>query len=270
MVLHGGPGVDYQSLLPLRRLADDGYYVVFWDQRGAGLSQRHNAGIYSLDLYRDDLRQVINYYTAAPDHPMIFVGHSWGAMYATMYINWYGDDGGRIRGAVLSEPGAFTNEQLDGYFERLLGSLNFFGEQLNDATWMGQFMTPADHARADYLGMVQASGGTPAEHLDPDNPAPEARFGAVVQQRLLEIADKDGFDWTTDLAAFDHPVLFLRGELNEAMPLWHQEELASSYPDAAVVTIPDVGHEMVWERPDEYLGHVRVYLNTIGFEGGAR
>src|SRR5688572_29141984 len=41
VVLHGGPGSDYRGLLPLRALAEDGYRVVFWDQRGAGLSQRH-------------------------------------------------------------------------------------------------------------------------------------------------------------------------------------------------------------------------------------
>src|SRR5580765_7283461 len=41
LVLHGGPGSDYRNLLPLQALADDGYRVVFWDQRGAGLSARH-------------------------------------------------------------------------------------------------------------------------------------------------------------------------------------------------------------------------------------
>src|SRR5262245_28214126 len=40
MALHGGPGNDYRGMLPLKALADDGYRVVFWDQRGAGLSQR--------------------------------------------------------------------------------------------------------------------------------------------------------------------------------------------------------------------------------------
>src|SRR5262245_39567974 len=38
IVLHGGPGADYRSLLPLSALADDGFFVVFWDQRGTGLS----------------------------------------------------------------------------------------------------------------------------------------------------------------------------------------------------------------------------------------
>src|SRR4051794_23954393 len=40
MVLHGGPGQDYRNSLPLKALADDGLRVVFWDQRGTGLSAR--------------------------------------------------------------------------------------------------------------------------------------------------------------------------------------------------------------------------------------
>ena len=39
IVLHGGPGGDYRSLLPLRPLSDD-YQLVFYDQRGSGLSPR--------------------------------------------------------------------------------------------------------------------------------------------------------------------------------------------------------------------------------------
>ena len=39
IVLHGGPGGDYRSLLGLQALADE-YFVVFYDQRGAGLSER--------------------------------------------------------------------------------------------------------------------------------------------------------------------------------------------------------------------------------------
>ena len=45
--LHGGPGGDYRSLLALGErhngysLADD-YFLVYWDQRGSGLSERQN------------------------------------------------------------------------------------------------------------------------------------------------------------------------------------------------------------------------------------
>jgi len=42
VTIHGGPGVDYRSILNFKDLADDGYYVVFYDQRGSGLSERHD------------------------------------------------------------------------------------------------------------------------------------------------------------------------------------------------------------------------------------
>ncbi len=269
MVLHGGPGSDYRNLLALQDLAADGFYVVFWDQRGAGLSQRHDAHIYTLDLYLEDLRLVIEHYTSRPDQPIVFIGHSWGAMYATWFINEYGDYGGRIQGAILSEPGAFTKRQLDHYMDDLMGSLDILGEKVNDATWLYRFMSPADHARADYMAMAASAGGTPAEHLDSDNPSPSWRAGFVVNRKLFDLVEDQGFDWTTDLGAFSRPVLFLRGELNESMPLEQQQELASSYPDATIETIAGVGHEMIWERPADYLAHVRAYFQRIGFGGGA-
>jgi proline iminopeptidase len=67
MVLHGGPGGDYRSLLPYRALAGDGYYVVYWDHRGAGLSRRHPASSYSLVQYLEDLRQVIERFSSSND-----------------------------------------------------------------------------------------------------------------------------------------------------------------------------------------------------------
>ncbi len=95
IVLHGGPGSDYRCLLPLRALADDGYRVVFWDQRGTGLSRRHDKGVYSYAVYLEDLRQVVEK-MASPGQPFVFIGQSWGAMYATWFINEHGDYGGRL------------------------------------------------------------------------------------------------------------------------------------------------------------------------------
>lgn len=266
MVLHGGPGADYRSLLSLAELADDGFYVVFWDQRGAGLSERHSAATYSMHQYLEDLRLVIEHYSASATQPVVFIGHSWGAMYATWFINEYGDYNGRIRGAILSEPGAFTYDQLERFMDDMMGSLDYFGESVNDVAWMYQFLSPMDHARADYMASTMTNGGAPSEQNDPDNPSPFWRAGAVVNQKLLSIVEDHGFDWTTNLSAFTTPVLFLRGELNEAAPLSQQQELASSYPNASIITMPDVGHEMIWEQPADYLEHARDYIGTLDLD----
>src|SRR5262245_5054103 len=102
--LHGGPGADYRSLLRLGdshnnySLADD-YFLVFWDQRGAGLSRRHSRESLTLDLYLDDLNALVNRYSAG--RKVFLIGHSWGGMFATQYINKYPQ---RVAGAVLIEP----------------------------------------------------------------------------------------------------------------------------------------------------------------------
>ncbi len=270
MVLHGGPGSDYRNLLPLQALAADGYRVVFWDQRGAGLSQRFDADSYTFTGYLEDLRQVIEQYTVVANQPLVFIGHSWGAMYLTWFINEYGDYGGRVRGAILSEPGAFNKAQLDDFMEKFTGSFSLTGEQLNDAFWAGQFMSPEDHARADYLRMIMGVGGLPSEHDDPANPPPSWRIGAVVNAALFRLAEK-GFDWTTNLASFRRKVLWLHGDLNSIQTPAHQAALAAhSYPLYEDVIMKGVGHQMVWERPEEYLAQTRDYFRSIGFEGGAR
>ena len=269
MALHGGPGSDYRSMLPLQRLADDGYRVVFWDQRGAGLSQRHDASTYTIPGYLEDLRLVIDHYTSRPDQPLVFIGHSWGAMYATWFINEHGDYGDRVKGAVLSEPGAFTKAQLDDYMRELDAGISFTSEQLNDGAWSRQFMSAADHARADYLAALLSYGGRPSEAHDPDHPAPFWRKGAIVSAQLFKLVENLDFDWTTNLPAFPAKVLFLRGERNTVDTLEQQQHLAAAYPSAEVSTIPGTGHEMIWERPDEYLAHTRDYFRQIGFEGDA-
>jgi proline iminopeptidase len=268
IALHGGPGGDYRSMLALKALADDGYHVVFWDNRGAGLSERHDASTYTFDLYLEDLRQVVDA-TTAPDQPFVFIGHSWGAMYATWFINEYGDYGGRLKGAILSDPGAFTKAELDAFMKRYMASVKLTGEQFNDALWSGQFISPDDQARADYLLLTMALRGVPAEHKDPAHLPPFWRLGAVVSSAMLRLADQKGFDWTTHLKSFEHKVLFLRSDLDTAHTLESQQQMAAHYADADIITIAGAGHEMIYEAPAEYLAHTRDYFQAIGFAGVA-
>ena len=102
VMLHGGPGADYRSMLKLKALAGDGYFVVFYDQRGTGLSQRHNKSIYSIQVMLDDLTAVINRYRKSSNQKIFLLGHSWGAMLATAYVNAYP---AAINGVILAEPG---------------------------------------------------------------------------------------------------------------------------------------------------------------------
>ena len=74
--LHGGPGADYRNGLNVKQLADAGYYVVFYDQRGSGLSKRHPSDIYTINLMTDDLKAVIQHYRRSATQKIFLFGSS--------------------------------------------------------------------------------------------------------------------------------------------------------------------------------------------------
>ncbi len=98
IVIHGGPGMDYRYLQPLQSLADD-YLIVFYDQRGTGLSPRVGATELTMEQMRRDLHQVVLIYTEG--RKVNLIGHSWGAVLASVYANAYPD---KVNKVVLAEP----------------------------------------------------------------------------------------------------------------------------------------------------------------------
>ena len=110
--LHGGPGDDYESLTRLAGLADD-FFLVFFDQRGSGLSRRHDPKDISLQHLITDLDQIIEKYKRSPTDKVNLICHSWGAQYATFYIN---DNPERatqkIDKMVFSDPGPWKDEWM--------------------------------------------------------------------------------------------------------------------------------------------------------------
>lgn len=263
--LHGGPGGDYRSML---RLADryngyslaDEYYLVFWDQRGSGLSKRHNKDVLTMAVFDNDLSTILERYS--PGKPAFLIGESWGGMFATRYINEYPQ---RIAGAVLIEPGPMDGATM----ERLKDDITDFdltAEWLNDYAWSGQFLSPDDHIRMDYARMQGVKDSQPRFHQSKTDPAPSWRMGAAASRYIMEDGQNDdgvfNFDFTTNLAAFTTPVLFVAGSLSEVLGPSLQQEQVKHYPSATLEVVDGVGHDVAWIKTSEVLTHVRAYLDA--------
>jgi proline iminopeptidase len=263
--LHGGPGGDYRSMLRLAEryngysLADD-YFLVYWDQRSAGLSKRHSRSGLTLDTYLNDLATLVDRYS--PGRPVYLIGESWGGMFATQYINQYP---GRVAGAVLVEPGP-----LDGATaERLkddIWDFDLSAEWLNDVAWSSQFLSPDDHARMDYERMLGVKDGQPRFHLSTVDPAPGWRMGAAASRYIMEDGqDGNGhfnYDFTTNLAAYPTPVLFIAGSWSEVLGESLQRTQVLRYPSASLQVVNGAGHDVAWVKAPEVLTHVRAYLEA--------
>ncbi|MBK9980952.1 MAG: alpha/beta hydrolase [Saprospiraceae bacterium] len=262
VVLHGGPGSDYRSLLNCKAFAGEGYFVVFYDQRGAGLSKREDKSVYSLQLMLDDLTAVIAHYRSSPDQKVFLLGHSWGAMLATTYINTYPD---AIDGAILAEPGGFTWADVKDYTGRALET-KFFDEQSNDFFYQDQFFTGREneHDILDYkLALLSAPENAPGNVLGNPGQYPFWRRGAITATALFEIGDRDGFDCTTNLHNYPVKVLFAYSELNRAYGLAHAQKVSSAYPNVQLVEIKGAGHEMIHFGWSNFYPVALTYLNEL-------
>lgn len=265
VMLHGGPGNDYRELLRLRDPVDgvrleDRHFLVFWDQRGSGLSRRHDPGDVTRAAYESDLAAILDRYS--PGRPAVLIGHSWGGMYASLFIGRHPE---RVAGAVLMDTGPLTS----ALYEEVKGDIHhidFGSEWLNDTTWAQTVVSPDGHARADYIRMLGNFGDSqPRQHIPPPRDrAPIWRLGAIAN-RALEGEDKGKWDFTQGLDRFQKPVLFMGAELNEATGAEFQKRQMTAYPNAQLAVVAGAGHDHEWTHPEATLRPVFSYLAAIGF-----
>ena len=269
--LHGGPGGDYRSMLRMAErfggysLADD-HFLVFWDQRGSGLTQRVGKETLTEAQYVADLNALVDRYS--PGRPVFLVGISWGGMFATRYIDEFPQ---KVVGAVLIEPGP-----LDGAtMERLKDDMMDFrltSELLNDMAWNSQFLTPDDHARMDFERMLGLRDGQSKYHQSTTEPEIGWRQGAAANRYIMESAQNASgrftYDFTTHLAAYTTPVLFVAGAMSEVLGPSLQVKQVLRFPSATLATVNGAGHDVAWVKTSEVVSLVHGYLAQR--RGGAR
>ncbi len=262
--LHGGPGGDYRGMLPLagtfggQSLADR-YFLVFWDQRGSGLSERVGKAQLTLEVYLADLNAIVDRYS--PNRPVYLLGISWGGMFATAYINRYPE---RVAGAVLIESGPLDGPTAERINKEIF-DLDIGSEWLNDWAWSSGFFTPDDHARMDYERALGLRDAQPRFHESTTNREPIWRLGAAASRYIQEDGQTNGvptYDFTNHLSAFTKPVLFLAGSLSEVLGPSLQSQQVLKYPHASLAVIDGAGHDVAWVKTADVLAHVRPYLNA--------
>jgi proline iminopeptidase len=265
VVIHGGPGGDFRSLLDARELADDGFHVVFYDQRGTGLSEREHRGQFedkgAIDLFIDDLDKLITLYRIGPDQKVFLMGHSWGAMLATAYINKYPD---KITGAVLAEPGGLTWPQTEDYLSRS-NEVKLFSEAINN-TLLPESMIAgkSQHEILDYKASFFSSyENAPGNAIGNEGEYPFWRNGAVSAEAMNEHADRYGFDFTTNLHQYTTEILFLYSEKNSAYGRSWAEQVSSPYPNVNLQMVLGSGHEMFFFGWTDLYPRALNYFNQL-------
>ena len=267
VVVHGGPGGNYGYLLNLHKLEND-YFVVFYDQRGAGLSPRVDASELSLESSIADLHRIVTHYGRG--EPVRLVGHSWGAMLAARYIGQHPEFVERV---VLAEPGELTQATPEEFHERMSASKGFGYYRVLVPTIFETFHMEHQDADAmkDYIGIRMAYAfvdspeagylctDEPVVTVAPDVPVPPSRFGAAAFNAILG-ASADLSQIEKNAPKYTEEVLFIAAECSVFTGEKLQHAQMTIFPQARLVVIPDSGHEMIGENPSASLAAIREYF----------
>nr|WP_319398681.1 alpha/beta hydrolase [uncultured Carboxylicivirga sp.] len=272
IAIHGGPGQDYRSLLPLKALGDS-FKIVFYDQRGTGLSPRVATNELTLESSISDLDAIIDYYS--PNRSVYLIGHSWGAMLASGYIAQHPD---KVNKAVLAEPGFLTSETAKTFMERSKGMMP---PMTISTVWrmIKAFMEslkvdgPDEEAGMDYLmariiGMTDIKDHPMARYYCNQQAQPNDKMFWRLSMQASQAIRKTGMnsngnfeiDLVSGLQKFNHEVLFLTSECNQLIGKDIQEIHMSYFPIASMKIVPNSGHDMIYEQPNESLRIIRQYF----------
>ncbi|MFI2355684.1 alpha/beta hydrolase [Streptomyces anulatus] len=251
--------------------------AVYWDQRSHGRSGRGRAqadGVpVGIDQLGRDLRAVID--AAAPEGPLVLVGHSMGGMTMMALADQYpalirdrvaavalvGTSGGKLGEVNFGLPVAGVNA-----VRRVLpGVLKALGSQT-------ELVEKGRRATADLFAGLIKRYSFGSRDVDPA----VARFA----ERLIESTPIDvvaefypaftEHDKSGALPAFrDVPVLILAGDKDLVTPSSHSEAIADVLPDAELVIVPDAGHLVMLEHPETVTDRLADLLVRSGTVPGA-
>ena len=277
IVLHGGPGADYRSLMGLRELADE-FRVVFYDQRGSGLSPRVSADELSFDGSVEDLRAIAD--VVAPRRPIALVGHSFGGQLALAFATRYP---ARVSHLVLLEPGPINREMA-----REGPTTGFSWELFRTGAAAGResqrVSGPDEDAREDFrMGYIafrsnpgyaceEAAGsgtgvGSASEGEADLAHSPEEeywRFGAVAFGRISDTlgqGTRRQRDLTIGIDAYGGETVFVAGSCNTVIGPDFQRMQAALIPAARLEVIEDAGHQLMLDQPEATVAVVRDALS---------
>ncbi|MFC0846692.1 alpha/beta fold hydrolase [Streptomyces noboritoensis] len=246
--------------------------TVHWDQRSHGRSAHGEAQTQgkpvTIDQLGRDLKAVLD--AAAPEGPLVLVGHSMGGMTVMALADQYpelirdrvvgvafvGTSSGRLGEVSYGLPVAGVNA-----VRRILpGVLKALGSQ-------AELVERGRRATADlFAGMIKRYSFS-SKDVDPA----VARFAErMIEGTPIDVVAEfypafDDHDKEAALQIFaEVPALVLAGDRDLVTPSSHSESIADLLPDVELVIVPDGGHLVMLEHPETVTDRLADLLVRVG------
>ena len=267
LAIHGGPGVDLESIAGDFAPLAEHHVVVFYDQRGAGRSTLpEDRSTLDAEHQVRDLDAVREHFGLAS---VTLVAHSYGPLLAATYALAHPD---AVRRMVLFNPvppyrgdfwqrfGTAVSARLDSTQTALLSAAS---ERLADPAQDAREACRAywDIGLIPRLAEPERTRALLRSDLCASDPE-GIRFGLTVTNAAV-MGSYGDWDLRERLGSLAVPTLVVHGE-EDAIPMDMVEAWTSSLPDARLLRVPGAAHFSYAERPDLVWPAVEAFLSDGG------
>lgn len=260
-LLHG----SYTDTRPYRNVCEvlsDSYYVVIWDQRGCGLSERISEEEFTLETAVEEINAMKAIY--APDQEITLIGQSWGGGLATLYTSRFPEN---VKQLLLIEPMPLTGDDMQELFSSIV-HFNYSNSTWNSMAEHGQTISPKEHEQIDYQAMmILRSTMTSGYYCDGENPPawPVHRVGGFIEyvrnKRLGNPVKGFNYDFTAGLENYQDTVMILGGSCSSLGYVMQRDYSKPHFQHAEVVEIQNAGHRMTVEKFDLVMSVIESFLH---------
>lgn len=253
-VLHGSMS-DMRAFLPFEIFSDK-YYVVMWDLRGNGLSERCTAEELKIDEMVNEIRAMKTLFS--PEWPVTIVAHSWAGLFTARYMARYPAE---VKQAVLIEPYMLSGEIADSADVEL----DLFTGGFIDAVYQADFFSAKDHETLDFRGLGVLNAGVTNFYCDPNN-LPEwpvwrvGVYAVICWENEIMNGTTFNYDFTEGLSDYWRKVLIVGGSCSPIGYEFQEKYHQALFRDAEVLRIENAGHRIPTEQFYDLVRGMKNYL----------
>lgn len=258
-ILHGGPGLGHDHMLQLTNLSDR-YKLIFYDQRAAGRSTGYaDTASHTIENLIDDLEQLR--LSLVPGKINI-IGASWGAMLAMQYAMEYTDNINAL--VLLGSMGGSSS----GWVEEFSANIKK-NQTTADSLTMAQIESSDEYKNRVPEVMVRYTKTFFRSYFYNQNLADSIEIW-IPDSAQMKIKGRyanlsryfNDYNIHDDLKRIKCPTLIVHGNA-DVIPVYVAERLNKSIEKSKLIILPNVGHFLWIEAPNEIYRVIDEFFQSI-------
>ena len=261
IVIHGGPGLSQEYLLPQLQKLSEHHLVIFYDQRGSGESLGTiDPEFIQMSTFVEDIEALRKEFKLKK---VSILGHSFGGFLAMHYAIAHPESVNKLI-LVNSTPASSDDFAvfLKEWFRRM-GPLTAEIKQIQDSEAFkeGDSATVANYYRLMFR--TYCFDSQKAEELNLKMSRKANVDGPKTYALLRENFLSKPYDLKNDLQKLKCKTLIIHGD-NDPIPLNTAKNTHKMIPNSKLVVLKDCGHFSYVEKPQEFFEHLQAFFKEEG------